>query len=63
MNVDRHLVAQAVLEGQLGPEHLTDAELEEIECRVVNFAIAKEMDMAKERGLTVIRYTDTDYLH
>ena len=53
MNVDRELVAQAVLAGQIGPEHLTYDEVEELEWRACDAAMNRAMDEAEARGLFV----------
>ena len=53
MNTDREMVAQSVLDGVIGAEYLTDQELEEIEFRVQEFCMQKEMDRAVERGCAV----------
>ena len=50
MNTDREMVAQAVLDGVISADYLTDLELEEIEFRVQEFCMQKEMDRAQERG-------------
>ena len=53
MTEDRQMEAQAVLDGVIGAEYLTDLELEEIEFRVQEFCMQKEMDRAVERGCSV----------
>jgi len=53
MNTDREMIAQAVLDGVISADYLTDLELEEIEFRVQEFCMQKEMDRAVERGCAV----------
>jgi hypothetical protein len=53
MNQDRQMIAEAVLDGVLGPEYLTDHELAEIEILVQEFCMQREMDSAAERGCSV----------
>ena len=60
MTEDRQMVAQAVLDGVIGVEYLTDLELEEIEFRVQEFCMQKEMDRAIERGCSVFDGVEGD---
>jgi hypothetical protein len=60
MNPFRQMVAQAVLNGQISEEHLTLAEIEELEIRTLEFAMQKEMDRAVERGLSVFEGIEGD---
>ena len=53
MTEDRQMIAEAVLDGIIGAEYLTDSELEEIEIRVQEFCMQREMDTAQERGCSV----------
>jgi hypothetical protein len=53
MNTEREMVAQAVLVGVISADYLTDQELEEIEFRVQEFCMQKEMDRAQDRGCAV----------
>jgi hypothetical protein len=53
MTDERLMVAQAVLDGVIGAEYLTDSELEEIEIRVQEFCMQREMDSAEARGCSV----------
>ena len=53
MNPFRQMVAQAVLEGQISEQHLTQKEIEELEQKALEAAMEKEMDAAVERGCSV----------
>ena len=53
MTEDRQMVAEAVLQGIIGAEYLTDSELAEIELQVQVFCMQKEMDAAEARGCLV----------
>jgi len=53
MTEDRQMIAEAVLDGIIGAEYLTDSELAEIEIRVQEFCMQREMDTAQERGCSV----------
>ena len=57
---DHHLVYAAMLDGVIGAEYLTDQELEEIEFRVQEFCMQKEMDRAQERGCSVFDGVEGD---
>jgi hypothetical protein len=60
MNHSRQMVAQAVLDGQISADHLTLAEIEELEIRTLEFAMQKEMDAAVERGLSGFKGIEGD---
>lgn len=53
MNEDRLMVAEAVFNGQIGEEHLTQAEIDEFLELVLDVATEKLMDEAVERGCSV----------
>ena len=53
MTDERAMVAQAVLDGVISADYLTDLELEEIEIQVQEFCMQREMDAAQERGCSV----------
>ena len=53
MNPFRQMVAQAVLEGQISEQQLTQKEIEELEQQALEAAMEKEMDAAVERGCSV----------
>ena len=56
MNIDRQMVARAVLEGQIGVEHMTSEELLEINLNLMEMIGERKM----AEGLTV--FTDFDTL-
>ena len=58
MNGDRLMIAQAVLEGKIGPEHLTQQEVDELFVLVAERAFEKCMREAEERGLNVFEGFD-----
>lgn len=60
MNEDRQMVAQAVLDGVIGAEYLTDSELNEIEIQVQEFCMQREMDAAEARGCSVFDGVEGD---
>lgn len=63
MTEDRQMVAQAVLDGVISADYLTDSELEAIEIRVQEFCMQREMDAAESRGLSVFDGVDSDPVH
>ena len=62
MNEDRQMVAEAVLEGLIGPEHLTDSEIEELEILASDLVMEQLMDDAAERGCSVFEGIEGDIL-
>lgn len=55
MNLDRMMVARAVFAGQLGPEHITNEELLEINLNMMEMIGERKM----EEGKTVFADHDT----
>ena len=55
MNLDRMMVARAVYAGQLGPEHITNEELLEINLNMMTMIGERKM----EEGKTVFADHDT----
>jgi hypothetical protein len=53
MTDERAMIAQAVLDGVISADYLTNSELEEIEIQVQEFCMQREMDAAQERGCSV----------
>jgi len=53
MRKDRILVVKAVLEGQLSADYLTEKELKEVEYRVHNLIMEKQMEELQAAGKTV----------
>ena len=62
MNEDRILVAQAVFEGKLSADHLTMAEIDEIQCRVIELVMEKELEKALAAGKAVFEGVEGDTL-
>lgn len=63
MNADRLMVAQAVLEGKIGSEYLSEKEADELACRVVDMAMDIEIDKAAERGCVVFYGFEQEQVH
>lgn len=62
MNDDRLMVAEAVFNGQIGEEHLTQDEIDEFMELVLDAATEKLMAEAEARGCTVFD-NDDYYIH
>jgi hypothetical protein len=59
MTEDRLMVAEAVFAGQIGEEHLTQDEIDEMFELVCDAATEQELVKARERGLNVfVGYED-----
>lgn len=64
MNDDRLMVAQAVLEGKIGEEHLTQREVDELFVLVAERAFEKCLQEAEARGLNVfVGFDGGDDIH
>jgi hypothetical protein len=63
MNDERLMVAQAVIDGAISAEYLTNSELAEIEIQVQEFCMQREMDAATERGCLVFDGVEGDPVH
>ena len=63
MTEERQMVVEAVLAGQIGEEHLTQAELDEMLETVCDLAMSKIMEEAEARGCTVFYGCEEDTLH
>ena len=63
MTEDRLMVAEAVFRGQIGEEHLTQGEIDEMFELVADAAMEKLMDMAAERGCSVFEGFEGDPVH
>jgi hypothetical protein len=63
MKVERLLVAQAVLDGQLGQEYLSQKEVDEMMELVADAAMQKLMDEAEARGCTVFSGFEDESIH
>ena len=63
MNDERLMVAQAVMDGTIGAEYLTNSELAELEIQVQEFCMQREMDLAGERGCLVFDGVLGDPVH
>lgn len=64
MDLDRLMVAEAVFKGQIGEEHLTQAEIDEFARLVMEVAMEKELDAAEARGCNVFDgMEDGDTIH
>ena len=63
MTEDRIMVAQAVFSGQIGEEHLTQAEIDEMFELVAHAAMEQEMTRAQARGCSVFEGWEDDPVH
>jgi hypothetical protein len=63
MTEDRLMVAEAVFKGQIGEEHLTQDEIDEMFELVADAAMEKLMDMAAERGCSVFEGFEGNPVH
>jgi len=63
MTEDRLMIAEAVFKGQIGEEHLTQGEIDEMFELVADAAMEKLMDMAAERGCSVFEGFEGDPVH
>jgi hypothetical protein len=63
MTDDRLMVAQAVLEGQIGQEHLTSDEVDEMMELVADTVFEKLMNEAAERGCSVFDGFEDNPVH
>ena len=63
MTEDRLMVAEAVFRGQIGEEHLTQGEIDEMFELVADAAMEKLMDLAAERGCSVFEGFEGDPVH
>jgi hypothetical protein len=63
MTDDRLMVAEAVFKGQIGEEHLTQAEIDEMFELVAEVAMAQEMVRAQARGCSVFEGWEDDPVH
>jgi hypothetical protein len=57
------MIAEAVFKGQIGEEHLTQGEIDEMFELVADAAMEKLMDMAAERGCSVFEGFEGDPVH
>lgn len=62
MNDDRLMVAEAVFNGQIGQEHLTQDEIDEFMLMVLDAATEKLLNEAVERGCSVFEGIEGDTL-
>jgi hypothetical protein len=62
MNEERLMVAEAVMAGLIGEEHLTQAEIDELFEMVCDAATEKLMEEAVERGCSVFDGIEGDTL-
>jgi hypothetical protein len=63
MTDDRLMVAEAVFKGQIGEEHLTQAEIDEMFELVAHAAMEQEMTRAQARGCSVFEGWEDDPVH
>jgi hypothetical protein len=63
MTDDRLMVIEAVFNGQLSQDYLTQAEIDEFAILVADAAIEKLMDEAEARGCSVFEGIDGDPIH
>jgi hypothetical protein len=63
MTEDRLMVAQAVLEGKISQEYLTQREVDEMMELVADTVFDKLMDEAVERGCSVFAGFEDDPVH
>lgn len=63
MTEDRLMVAQAVLEGLIGQEHLTMDEVDEMMELVADTVFEKLLNEAAERGCSVFAGFEGDPIH
>jgi hypothetical protein len=62
MNEDRLMIAEAVINGLIGEEHLTQAEIDEVFERIGDAITDKLMADAEARGCSVFDGIDGDTL-
>ena len=63
MTEDRLMVAQAVLQGQISEDYLTQREVDEMMVLVADTVFDKLMDEAAERGCSVFAGFEDDPVH
>ena len=63
MTEDRLMVAEAVFKGQIGEEHLTQAEIDEMFELVADVAFEHLMKQAAERGCSVFEGFEDNPIH
>jgi len=63
MTDDRLMVVQAVFDGQLSQDYLTQAEIDEFAVLVADLALEQLMAEAEARGCSVFEGVDGDPLH
>jgi hypothetical protein len=63
MTEDRLMVAEAVFNGLIGEEHLTQAEIDEMFELVAHAAMEQEMARAAARGCSVFEDWEDDPVH
>ena len=63
MTEDRLMVAEAVFNGLIGEEHLTQDEVDEMFMLVAEAAFDEELDRAQARGCNVFSGFEEDMLH
>jgi hypothetical protein len=59
---DRQLLMMAVLDGSLGPEHMTMKELEALHWRVAETVYWKKVDELNQAGYYVFDEIETEWL-
>lgn len=63
MTEDRLMVAEAVFNGLIGEEYLTQDEIDEMFMIVAEAAFEKELDRAQDRGLNVFSGFEDELVH
>jgi hypothetical protein len=63
MTEDRLMIVEAVFNGLIGQEHLTQDEIDEFMELVCDAAIQKELDAAMERGCAVFSGYEDESIH
>jgi len=63
MTDDRLMVVQAVFDGKLSQDYLTQEEIDEFAVLVADAAFDKLMDEAESRGCSVFEGVDGDPIH
>jgi hypothetical protein len=63
MTEERLMVVEAVFNGQLSQDYLTQAEIDEFMCLVADAAIEKLMAEAEARGCSVFEGVDGNPVH
>ena len=63
MTEERLMVVEAVFNGQLSQDYLTQDEIDEFMCLVADAAIEKLMAEAEARGCSVFERVDGDPIH